>query len=83
MILKDLQSLPEFLRPYELVELGLFVTTKAAYFARLRGKSPDFLKIGSRVLYPRASVVEFITRNLQQGSIVKKAYCEVKDENSK
>jgi hypothetical protein len=75
MILENLQSLPEFLRPYELVKMGLFTTTKAAYSARLRGKGPDFFKIGKRVLYPKTSVVEFINRSLQKGES-KKVFLE-------
>ena len=54
------KSLPEFLRASDLVNLGLYVTTKALYFARIRGHSPNFIKIGRRILYPKTSVIDFL-----------------------
>ena len=68
MDLNKFQSLPEFLTSDDLVKLGLYLSTNSLYFARLRGKSPDFVKIGRRVIYPKESVVEFITSNIKKGS---------------
>lgn len=72
MNFEKFESFPEFLRANDLVELGLYPTAKALYFARQRGNSPDFLKIGRKVLYPKSSIISFISYNTWQGNITKK-----------
>ena len=49
-------QLPDFLNSKHLVDLGLFSSIDAAYIVRTRGHGPEFLKIGKKVLYPKASV---------------------------
>jgi len=64
MNFETLKSLPEFLSPNDLVNLGLYSTSKAVYFSRTRGSGPDFVQMGRRVVYPKESVIEFITSNM-------------------
>jgi hypothetical protein len=64
----SISNLPEFLSSQDLVSLGLFSSVDAAYVARARGHSPEFLKIGKRVLYPKASLLQFIETRLTNSS---------------
>lgn len=66
-----LDKMPEFLSSHDLVGLGLFPSTDSVYFARRRGNSPDFIKMGRKVIYPKASVVKFLEECLQKGGIAK------------
>lgn len=61
-------SLPEFISSHDLVKLGLFSSADKAYVARVRGNGPAFLKIGRRVMYPKASVMQFINDHLMHSS---------------
>jgi hypothetical protein len=63
-----LDTMPELLSSHDLVTLGLFCSTNAAYLARLRGHSPDFIKVGGLVKYPKVKIVEFINSRIQNGS---------------
>lgn len=65
--LNSFSSLPEFLSSHDLVSLGLFISTDAAYVARVRGNSPEFLKIGRKIIYPKANVLRFIDERLTSG----------------
>lgn len=67
-ITSQLESMPDLLTSHDLVKLGLFRSTDAAYLARLRGHSPDYVKVGGLVKYPKAKVIEFINSRLQNGS---------------
>ena len=60
--------MPDLLTSHDLVKLGLFRNTDAAYLARLRKHSPDYIKVGGLVKYPKASVIAFINSRLQSGS---------------
>lgn len=66
-LISGFDSLPEFLNSHDLVKLGLWPSDDAVYLARLRGLSPDFIKLGKKILYPKASVIEFIQRHLKSG----------------
>ena len=57
----------EFLTSGDLVDLGLFPSINAVYSARKRGVSPDFVKIGAKVLYPRSCVFEFVKSCFKKG----------------
>ena len=65
--LLSLDSLPELLSSNDLVQMGLFSSVDQAYLARIRGKSPDFIKFKRKVLYPKESVVEFIKKHFHKG----------------
>ncbi len=62
-------SMPELLSGEDLVRIGLYPNKAAAYLARYRGQSPDFVKIGKKILYPKESVVQFLNRNLKKGDV--------------
>lgn len=64
----SISNLPEFLSSQDLVALGLFSSTDSAYVARIRGDSPEFLKVGKKVLYPKASLLRFIQDRLTDRS---------------
>lgn len=67
-VTNPLETYPEFLSSSDLVSLGLFGSPDLAYLARRKGNSPDYIKIGRKVLYPKPAVVEFIEQRLQKGS---------------
>lgn len=64
-------DLPPFLSSRHLVELGLFPSLDAVYLARIRGHSPDFIKLKRKVLYPRDCVLQFIEARMKSGSHLK------------
>lgn len=73
IIINSIDSMPDLLSSHDLVTLGLYRNTNAAYLARLRGHSPDFIKVGGLVKYPKISVIEFINSRKLDGSIPYKA----------
>lgn len=64
MLLEALKSLPLFLTSKDLVELGFYPSEDAAYLGRVRGNSPDYVKMKRKILYPKASVVEYVVKHL-------------------
>lgn len=62
-----LDSLPEFLKSNDLVQLGLYPSNDAVYLARIRGQGPDFIRFKRKVLYPKTSVFTFIERHFYKG----------------
>lgn len=71
-LLYKFESLPEFLSANDLVDLGLFPSPDAAYFARVRGEGPEFIKFGRKIRYMKMSVKKFIESRLQEKAIPKK-----------
>lgn len=67
-LIKNIDTMPDLLSSHDLVTLGLYRNTNAAYLARLRGHSPDFIKVGGLVKYPKTSVLNFINSRKQDGS---------------
>lgn len=67
----NLDDLPEFLNSHDLIKLGLFTSYDTVFLARKKGNSPDFVRIGRKVLYPKASVIAFVKKNLKNGSLSK------------
>lgn len=65
----NLNTYPDFLTSDDLVDLGLYASRNSIYFARIKGKGPDFIKFGKRILYPKDSVLEFIQSHLKKGNI--------------
>lgn len=65
---EQLKDCAEFLSSHDLVNLGLFPSPDAVYFARLRGNSPDFIKMNRKVIYPKASVIKFIEQRMVKGT---------------
>lgn len=66
-LFSNFEYFPDFLRSRDLVKLGLWPSTDAVYLARLRGISPNFIKVGRKILYPKSSVIEFIQDHLNCG----------------
>ena len=66
--LEVLDNYPAFLRTKDLVELGLFKNEAVLCQARNYGRSPDYIKVGQKVLYPKASLVEFLEDNFKKGN---------------
>lgn len=63
--------LPEFLSSRDLIKLGLYPSLAATYSARVRGCSPNFIKLKHKILYPKMGVIEFIERYMQSGEHTK------------
>jgi len=73
-IIKNIEFMPDLLSPIDLVKIGLFGSRNAACMARVNGKSPDWIKVGGRIRYPKTSVIDFIKENLKDGSQKKGIY---------
>jgi hypothetical protein len=69
-MLIDLTLFPAFLSSNDLVSIGLFSSLEATYEARRKGKSPDFIKIRRKILYPKEGVLAFIERHRYKGEPV-------------
>ena len=54
--MKSLAEMPAFMTPADLVELGLFKDTQAAYYARIRGYAPEFVRIGRKIRYSKEAI---------------------------
>lgn len=65
----QLDALPEFLNSKDLVAIGLYPSAAAVYLARMRGRSPDFIKLGRRIVYPKQCVASFIEKSFRAGNI--------------
>jgi len=64
----SIESMPALLSVSDLVAIGLYSSTNAAYLARVHGNSPDFIKLKRKVLYKRESVADFIQQHTHNGS---------------
>ncbi len=64
-----LKDYPELMKSSDLVALGLYRNTDAAYIARIRGNSPDYIKIGGIIKYPKSSVIKFMKERFISGSV--------------
>jgi len=64
---KKLASYPELLSTNDLCELGLYKSQGAAYIARKKGNSPDYLVMPHRILYARSSVIQFLKNRFKKG----------------
>lgn len=67
IIADQLEAYPKFLTSNDLVNLGLFRSSDLAYLARRKGKSPDYVKFGRKVLYPKSCVIDFIQTRFKKG----------------
>lgn len=65
--MNGLNKYPEFLKSHHLVELGIFPHVDAVYVARFRGKSPDYVRVNRKILYPKESVIQWIQDHWQSG----------------
>lgn len=58
------ENYPELLKSKHLIELGLYSGDDAAWFARRDGIAPPYIRIKTRILYPRAGVINFLEKKL-------------------
>ncbi len=63
-----LNHMSEFLSSQDLVDLGIYKSTDAAYLARIRSNSPSYIKLKHLVLYPKQAVIEFLEQRTHYGS---------------
>ncbi len=63
----SIQNMPEYLSTQHLIQLGIYPSIDAAYQARVRGYSPDFIKLRHKILYSKKSVIEFLERRKNPG----------------
>ncbi len=70
----DFDSLPELLTSEDLVKMGMYSSVDAAYVARAKGHSPDWIQMDRRVLYPKEWVRSFLEKYVQKGTITLKDY---------
>jgi hypothetical protein len=83
LIFSKLDLLPEFLTSNNLVDLGLYNSIDAAYAARVNGKSPDFLQFRRKILYPKASVVQFVEKHMHLcNSGTKESSLQISEQNN-
>jgi hypothetical protein len=58
---------PDFLKPRDLISVGLYSNRDALYKARIKGAGPDFIKLGHKILYAKMSVMQFIQDHVANG----------------
>lgn len=58
-------QLPQFLKPQDLVDLGLWPNIAAVYVARSKGMTPCCVRIGRKILFPRKGIVDFLNRRTE------------------
>ena len=59
-----LSYMSEFLSSQDLVDLGIYPSTDAAYLARIRSNSPSWIKLKHKVIYPKKAVLEFLEQRM-------------------
>lgn len=62
MISEELSSMSKFLSSQDLVDLGIFSSVAATYFARKRGNSPKWIKLKRKILYQKCDVIDFLEK---------------------
>ena len=71
LLLNKLDDKKELLTVHDLFDLGLYPSPEACHVARRRGHGPDYVKNGRKILYPRESVINFVNKQLVNGSVSK------------
>ncbi len=66
-ISSSLQQMPEYLSTQHLIQLGIYPSIDAAYQARINGYSPEYIKLRHKILYPKRSIIEFLTNRTKPG----------------
>lgn len=61
-------QLPETCTPNDLVSAGIYRTPQAAAMARYAGLSPDYFKIGGRIVYPKTAVIEWLKQRKHENN---------------
>jgi len=69
-IKESLLKLPEFLTTQHLVDIGLYPNRPSVHLARSRGQAPDCMRIGKKIVFPRAAIIEFVLSNMEQKKVI-------------
>jgi len=67
-LLKTLESFPPFLTTNDLITIGIYASADVAFRTRKFGKGPDYVKMNRLILYPKASLIEYLARHMKKGS---------------
>lgn len=69
-ILSNFHELPEFLKPQDLVDLGLYSSLQTLRLAVKDRKCPEYVSYTpNKVLFPKMAVLKFIKENLNKNNI--------------
>jgi predicted DNA-binding transcriptional regulator AlpA len=68
-IIDDLQkNLPEFLRPRDLIETGLFQSRSDVSWAIKRGQAPALIRLSShKIVFPRSEIIRWLREKVESG----------------
>ncbi len=66
-LMETIQKYPNLLSVKDLVDLGIFSSNDYAYESRVKGNSPDYIKVGHKILFPRESVIQFLKNRFKKG----------------
>jgi hypothetical protein len=58
-----LKDYPEFLQSTDLVKLGIYRRTDAAFLARRDKLGPPFMKMKRKILYPKKELIKYLLKN--------------------
>lgn len=51
----------------DVIALGLFSSPDMAWEARKYGRSPDYIKMHHKILYPKESIIQFLKDRFKKG----------------
>ncbi len=66
-LMETIQKYPNLLSVKDLIDLGIFSSNDYAYESRVKGNSPDYIKVGHKILFPRESVIQFLQNRFKKG----------------
>lgn len=61
------RALPEVCTVRDLIRVGLYKSAQAARMERLVNSSPSYLRLGSRILYPKDGVIKWLRKGKKEG----------------
>jgi hypothetical protein len=70
-IIEVLKDYPAFLRPHDLVALGIYPSVIACKNSRYKGTSPDYVKTDRKVLYPKNALISWISKHYNYANVNK------------
>lgn len=60
LIQKIVENLPDPCTQQDLVEVGLYPNLQLASQARKVGNTPEYIKLGKKILYPKLGIIEWL-----------------------
>lgn len=64
----SIHSMPEYMKPKDLMALGFYRSVHSVYRARLQGKGLPFIRVGRSIFYPKDAVAKFIEESLEKST---------------